>query len=164
MMQCALWLIPRQILLKSGLWDERLSLINDFEFFTRVLLASDHVLFEPRGCLYYRSGIRGSLSATRHRKAAESAYLSITLGVDRLLSIDSGVAARRASANMLQGFCYQFYVDFPDLTNKAEERIIALGGSDFSLPGGKILKILGAFLGWKNAKQIQAYIYAHRSR
>ncbi|RYE47757.1 MAG: glycosyltransferase family 2 protein, partial [Sphingobacteriales bacterium] len=44
MMQCGLWLIPREILAISGLWDERLSLINDFDFFIRVILASQKVL------------------------------------------------------------------------------------------------------------------------
>lgn len=159
-MQCAIWLIPREILLKCGLWDERLSLINDFEFFTRVLLASERVLFVKEGCLYYRSGIGGSLSATATRKAAESAFLSLTLGVDQLLSVDASEEVRRACANMLQGFCYQFYTSFPDLTQKTEERIKSLGGSDYALPGGKVLKLLCGLVGWKKAKRIQAFIYS----
>ncbi len=47
MMQCALWLIPRAVLERSGLWDERLSLINDFEFFARVLCHASEVRFAP---------------------------------------------------------------------------------------------------------------------
>lgn len=61
MMQCALWLIPRPILVQCGGWDEELSLINDFEFFARVLCHAKEVLFTPDAVLYYRSGISGSL-------------------------------------------------------------------------------------------------------
>ena len=40
MYQCALWLVPRALLDQVGGWDERLSLINDFEFFPRRGLAT----------------------------------------------------------------------------------------------------------------------------
>ena len=49
MMQAGIWLIPRAVALRAGPWDERLSLINDFEYFTRVAAcrAAGAVL---RGC------------------------------------------------------------------------------------------------------------------
>src|SRR5262249_21883848 len=65
MMQCRLWLIPKRILEVSGLWDERLSLINDFEFITRVLCHADAVLFTAGARLHYRSGLLNSLSQTK---------------------------------------------------------------------------------------------------
>src|ERR1700754_526821 len=80
MLQCALWLIPRRILEVSGLWNETLSLINDFEFFIRVLLCARELRFTDDAILYYRSGLAQSLSATTSAKGAESAYHSINLG------------------------------------------------------------------------------------
>lgn len=56
MMQCGMFLIPRSILEKSGLWDESLSLINDFEFFPRVLLHAQQILFAKNAIVYYKIG------------------------------------------------------------------------------------------------------------
>src|SRR5207247_10763096 len=65
MMQPGLFLTPRPVLERSGLWDETLSLIDDFEFFARVLCHSSEVRFAPEARLYYRSGIEGSLSGSQ---------------------------------------------------------------------------------------------------
>lgn len=109
MMQCGLWLIPRNVLQKSGLWDERLSLINDFDFFIRVLLSSEKILFANDSILYYRSGIENSLSGEKSRKAMESAYLSTKLGVETILSHENSPRTRRVCADMFQLWKYEFY-------------------------------------------------------
>ena len=70
MMQPGLFLIPRPVLERAGLWDETLSLIDDFEFFARVLCHSSEVRFAPGARLYYRSGIKGSLSGMKTPRAA----------------------------------------------------------------------------------------------
>src|ERR1041384_1291199 len=65
MMFPALWLIPMPIVRAAGPWREDLSLADDTEYFTRVLLAADRVLFCERACARYRSGISGSLSGRK---------------------------------------------------------------------------------------------------
>src|SRR5207249_11804980 len=130
MLQCALGLIPRAILKASGGWDERLSLINDFEFFARVLCHSSEVRFTAGARLFYRSGLSGSLSGTRSPRAAESAFRSLMLGTAHLLAKRQDAAARCSCANVLQDFIYTFFPDHRDLRLQIAARVKELGGSD----------------------------------
>lgn len=154
MMQCGLWLIPRALLEKTGEWDERLSLINDFEFFARVLCEAREVLFTPRCPMHYRSGVPGSLSGTKSDKAIESAYLSASIGVDHLLAKRSDERAKRACANIMQDFAYTFYPARPDLTIQAERRARELGGADVEPGGGRKFHLARRLLGWKTARRL----------
>lgn len=158
MMQCALWLIPRKILESSGLWDERLSLINDFEFFIRVLLTSNEILFTEDALLYYRSAINGSLSRQKTRKALESAYLSIALGIEHLLSFENSPRVRKVCADYFQLWKYDFYPNHPDLFCAAEKGIEELGGSQTEFPAGGLTKLFTVFLGWKTTKKFKAVL------
>lgn len=155
MMQCGLWLIPREILDTSGGWDESLSLINDFEFFTRVLCHANHVLFVPEATLYYRSGLSSSLSGQKSRAAWESAFNSLMRGTSYLLERQNDFQALRSCANILQNYVYSVYPDCPDLRFQATKRISELGGSDLAMPAGPRLRAVQRLLGWKAAKRLQ---------
>ena len=48
------WLTPMAIIEKAGLWNEKLSLDDDGEFFCRVVLAADGVKYSEKGFSYYR--------------------------------------------------------------------------------------------------------------
>ncbi len=159
MMQCAIWLIPRNILEKSGLWDERLSLINDYEFFIRVLLHAKAVRYTRGAKLYYRSGVSNSLSRTKSRKALESAFLSVSLGTRWLLQAENSERTRRVSADVFQVWAYNFFPSCLDLCLKAEEAVKTLGGSKVRISGGRVLKLLTGICGWKTAKFIQNTFY-----
>ena len=65
MMHGAAWLLPRDIVEKAGPWDTRLSLINDFDYFSRVILASQGIVFCKAARTYYRSGLDSSLSGQK---------------------------------------------------------------------------------------------------
>lgn len=158
MMQCALWLIPREVLDRSGLWDEQLSLINDFDFFVRVLLAANDVLYCPEAVLYYRSGISSSLSGQKTRRAYESACRSIEKGVDSMLAFEDSERVRKVSANSFQIWKYEFYPQQMDLYRKAEARIKKLGGSDYPFPAGGKTKLVASLVGWKAAKRFRRYL------
>jgi glycosyltransferase involved in cell wall biosynthesis len=155
MMQCGLCLIPRPILERSGGWDESLSLINDFEFFARVLCNTNEVLFTPEATLYYRSGLQGSLSGQKSRKAVESAFHSLLKGTAHLLERRSNPQARLSCANVLQDFIYTYYPDHPDLRALIQQRISELGGSDLEVSGGPRFHQLRRLVGWKAAKRVQ---------
>jgi glycosyltransferase involved in cell wall biosynthesis len=157
MMQCALWLIPRRVLDQSGLWDERLSLINDFEFFARVLCFASEIRFTPGARLYYRSGIQGSLSGQKSRKAVESAFLSLTDGTSHVLSRRQDAAAKLACANVLQDFIHTYYPQHADLQKKMVERIKELGGSNLPPSGPPRFQMLRRLIGWKLARRVQQW-------
>jgi glycosyltransferase involved in cell wall biosynthesis len=157
MMQCALWLIPRPILEHSGLWDERLTLINDFEFFARVLLNASQIVYTPGARMFYRSGIPSSLSARRSRKAVESAFLSLTLGTGHLLKVEDSARTRRACANLLQDFEYTYFPDHADLRAAARKRVSELGGADLSPDGPPRFHRLRQLVGWRLARRAQHF-------
>jgi len=161
MQQCAIWLIPRQILERSGPWDERLSLINDFEFFTRVLLHSDGVRFTPGARVYYRTGHGQTLSGRVDREAADSQIDSIWLATQHLLDEENSSRTRLAAANRLQGFVYDWYPLYPDLCEKAEQRIESLGGSDISPDGPPAFQVLRRVVGWRLARRVERFAKRH---
>jgi glycosyltransferase involved in cell wall biosynthesis len=157
MQQCAIWLIPRQILERSGQWNEGLSLINDFEYFTRVLLSSDGIRFASGARVYYRSGHGETLSGRVDREALESELDSICLATDHLLDEEDSPRTRLAAANRLQEFVYDWYPLHPDLREEAEKRIEALGGSDISPDGPPGFQVLRRVVGWKVARRIERF-------
>lgn len=155
MMQPGMFLIPKKILDKSGGWDEELTLIDDFEFFARVLCHSKEVLFTPEAILYYRSGISGSLSGQKSCRAIESQYHSLLRGVGHLLARRQDPAAMLSCANILQDFIYTYYPDHSDLRNHLEIRIQELGGSNLQPDGPPRFQNLRKCIGWKAAKITQ---------
>ncbi len=155
MMQAALWLIPRPVLERSGLWDESLTLINDFEFFARVLCHASDVRFTPGAPLYYRSGLSNSLSGRKDRKAVESAFRSLMEGTAHVLAKRSDETARLACANMLQDFVYTYYPEHSDLIERIGRRVHELGGADLAPSGPPRFEQLRRVVGWKVARRIQ---------
>lgn len=155
MMHGAAWLIPRHIADRAGGWNESLSLINDFDYFSRVLLASEGVKFCWGAKTYYRSGIVGNLSSAKARPALESAFLSLELGTSRLIEREDSSRTRHACATAFQRFIYSTYPDAPDLVQQAEEKVRSLGGSQLKPDGGWLFKLFAQTLGWKTAKKMQ---------
>jgi GT2 family glycosyltransferase len=155
MTQCGMFLMPRAVLADVGGWDERLTLIDDFEFYARVIAASAGIRYAPGARLYYRSGLGGSLSGTRSRKAVESALLSLMLGTRHLLASEDSPRTRRACANVLQDFDYAYYPAHADLREKVRARIADLGGSDLAPDGPPGFQRLRRLVGWRAARRVQ---------
>ncbi len=155
MTQPGMFLIPRLLVEKAGGWDERLSLNDDFEFFARVLLNCEEILYTPGARLRYRSGLDGSLSGQKSRKAVESAFNSLIWGTQHLLDAESSERTRRASANLLQDFVYTYYPNHKDLLTSANERIEQLGGSDLAPDGPPKFQLLRGLIGWRLARRIE---------
>lgn len=158
MMQCALWLIPRNVLGRAGLWNEKLNLINDFEFIIRVLLSSQEVKFTDNAILYYRSGMENSLSKLKTRKGAESAFNSISFGTNHMLNHENSNRVKNIAADCFQNFVYTFFPYHRDLIYKAENRIIQLGGSKIPFPAGGYTHFIANILGWRLTKILKSLI------
>lgn len=161
MMQCGQYLLPRSLIERTGTWNEHLSLIDDFEFFTRVTLASDGVLFTPGVPLLYRSSIAGSLSARRSARAWHSAARSALLGAGYLLEAEDSPRTRAAAAKVLQEIVYSMYPSVPDEVTALEQRIAALGGSPLHAQGGKVFQFASHVFGWKAARWLQILAGRH---
>lgn len=164
MMHGAAWLIPRPIVEKAGPWNQDLSLINDFDYFSRVLLASQGVKFCWGAKTYYRSGLNNNLSGARSRKALESAFQSLMLGTNALLAEENSPRTRHASATAFQRFIYATYPDALDLVELAAAKVRAFGGTDLKPGGGKVFQALAHTIGWKSTKKFQKFYYHWKSQ
>ncbi|MBD2493036.1 glycosyltransferase family 2 protein [Nostoc sp. FACHB-280] len=159
MMHGAAWLIPRHIAERAGNWNEKLSLINDFDYFSRILLNSKGVKFCQGARTYYRSGNSNSLSGSKSRRAWESAFLALELGTSNLLAKEDSPRTRHACATVFQRFIYEVYPDAPDLQKIAQDKVQKFGGSELQASGGPMFKLLSSCLGWQTAKKMQRFVY-----
>jgi glycosyltransferase involved in cell wall biosynthesis len=151
-------LIARKVVLSAGLWDENLSLNDDFEFFTRIFSKSTMIKYNDDALFYYRSGI-GGLSSKFTNDALNSYYSSLELSFKNVLALypnDKKVA--HACANLWQIFVYSVYPNRMDLTSAAKNQIYNLGGAAIDFPAGGITKVLTKLFGWKIIKRIKHLI------
>lgn len=155
-----MWLIPKSMLATAGGWDERLSFDNDYEFSTRLLLASDGVRFASDAKFFYRKGVQSSMTQGFDRSAMESAYLAGMQATERILAYENSERTRRMCADRLQKRLFQFYPEYPELAREIERRISELGGSKLVLQGGPVLRFLRGFMPWKMIRRLQ--VTAHR--
>ena len=160
MLQCAIILIPRELIEKAGLWDERLILFNDTEFFNRIIIHSKGIKFSKGARLYYRSGMLNSISAGRKRKFYESTYLATNLIAQQLLAIEDSPRIRKLISNTFFMQYYHMYPRYSDLINKHEESINYFGFGDMKPYGGPVYLFLEKIIGWKNAMTMQYYLYS----
>lgn len=164
MYQCALWLIPRALLERAGGWDIRLGLINDLEFFTRLVLASGGVVHTPGARLCYRSGLPGSLSRQTSERALRSAHLSCRLAVASILAAEDSPRTRRICADTLQTLAQSYYPAGRRLMNDALAEARRLGGSSIRPGGGAAFRLLSHLLGWKAALIVRHHLLVPLSR
>lgn len=158
MTQPGIFLIPRNILEKAGLWNENLSLFDDFEFMARVICNSRYVLFCKDAILMYRSGLGNNLSAKKSGNHMKSAFDSLKLGIEKILEVKNDSRSRLACANAYQRWAYQFHPYHLELCLKTEKEIKRLGGSNINLGGGKMFIFFSQVMGWKNAKKLKMYL------
>lgn len=73
------YLIPRQLVLKSGLWNTELSINQDAEYFTRIMLNSDFILNVENCYVLYREHDGVRISGRKDKSDIESFILSLNL-------------------------------------------------------------------------------------
>ncbi len=149
MMHPAAWLVPRDLVEAAGPWDERLTLNDDGEYFSRVVLASQGIRFSESGRTYYRSRLRSSLSQRADSAALRSLFLSIELFAAHLQAAEDSPRVRRSLANYYQRFIFTAYPEVPDLVHAAADRGATLGGATIEPEMGRRTAVLARVLGWK---------------
>ncbi len=164
MVQCGLWLIPRTILNKSGLWDERLSLINDTEFFCRLLPYARQLRFSDKGITHYRTNFKGnSLSKDLSEKGIRSALFSIDLMSEWLLKIEKSERIKKIIANS-----YVLILEWSFPKQIVYSKIIERRLANYPLSyiqhtrSGKIYNSIMTLFGWKVAARLSKMYYRIR--
>ena len=161
MMATAAWLVPRSLAERAGPWDSGLghNPIDDMEYFSRVLLEAEQVLFCPEARVFYRSGLPGSLSRRRTDAAWQAIFQSFHLAIDRLLAREDSPRTRHAGAMTLQRLVYECYPRLPALRAAAEAKVRALGGCELRPDAGPWRRRLQRLIGWKATKRLHDWRY-----
>lgn len=155
MMFPALWLIPNGLIKRIGPWREDLTLNNDAEYFTRLLLAARRVLFCPDAQCYYRSGHATSLSATKTAAAWSSQFKVLDLCEGYVLARENSERMRRAFSLSWQHMAHGCYPYAPDLAESALRRAARLHEIRIRPDGGSMFRIASRLLGWRLARRLQ---------
>jgi glycosyltransferase involved in cell wall biosynthesis len=155
MMFPALWLIPMEVVRKAGPWDESLSLADDAEYFTRILLASDRVLFCDGARCHYRSGIVGSLSGHKSPAAWRSQFRVTSLCEQYMRAREDSDRVRRDFSLSWQHLAHSCYPYDRAMAEMAMERARALHPVSIRPGGGVAFKVVSRLFGWRLARRLQ---------
>ena len=155
MMFPAIWLIPRPIADAAGPWNESLSVGDDGEYFTRILLSSDQVLFCPGARCHYRSNVFGSLSGRKSSKAWTSHYRVLELCAQHVRTREDSERMRRGFALSWQHLAHSCYPYDAKLSARALTQAQALHSVTVQPSGGRAFKIASRIIGWRFARKLQ---------
>jgi len=158
------WLTPRHLIKQSGSWDEELLKDQDGEFFARVLLNSNGIVYTPEAKSYYRKHVSGSnIASKKQQPHIESNLKSTQLKEQYLLETTNTPRARKAIATQYKHVAIEAWPQFRDISTVALKKCKQLGGSGY-LPvlGGKTIEFIKKTMGWKIAKSIS--YYGHQSK
>lgn len=150
-----LFLIPRSLILKTEGWNENLSLIDDFEYFPRLLLTSEKIIFNNTAIYFYRAGNAGSLSNSTSKTAALSAFNAIKLTTKTLLTYENSERVKLVLAKYIKQWIYNFYPNEMQLYTLLLKDWGNLTDRKYSPTNGGLTHILDRIIGWKLTKKIK---------
>ncbi|MBS9525597.1 glycosyltransferase family 2 protein [Litoribacter alkaliphilus] len=122
------WLVPREILIKSGKWDESLCLNQDGDFFSRVILASGLLKYDKSAKGYYRKPKKNNISIRKDQEASKSLYKTFENYQNNIFKVDQGKKVKRGLIKNYEHFIYRMNAISPELCCQAFEKIKALFG------------------------------------
>jgi hypothetical protein len=153
------WLTPRSLFDQAGSWNEQLSYNDDPEFFARVLLNADKIVFCEEAKSYYRRGVDASLGSRKDKQALESQLISLELVTDHLLQHEDSQRVREAVAFAFSKYIYSLYPGYPQLRKRARTVLDQLGiKPEYNFSNNTAAK-LEKVLGWKTTKWLK-HIYS----
>jgi glycosyltransferase involved in cell wall biosynthesis len=155
MMYPALWLIPRKLVNVAGPWCTEFTMDNEAEYFTRVLLKADRVLFCEGARTYYRSGIRGSVSGQKSPQAWESQFKVLDMCEGRVLERENSDRMRRGFSLAWQTVAHASYPYAPKVAERALARAESLHPIRIRPDGGRAFKVASRLVGWRLARRMQ---------
>ena len=155
MMQPATYLTHRSLIEKAGPWDENLTINQDGEFFARVLMHADQLLYEPKGKVLYRTPGETNVSQQKSEKAMKSLLASYQCYEREVLKFEDSERVRIALKKVYQKFIYDVFPQYPHLIKETEAFIKILGVSKKTYIMGPKFQKLSRILGFKNALRLK---------
>jgi glycosyltransferase involved in cell wall biosynthesis len=157
-MQTATWLVSRDLTEAAGPWDTRLLGDDDGEYFCRVLLASDGVLFVPEARVYYRATPNSLSYIGRSTRKIEAQWRSMEMHVGYLRSLEESDRVRAACVTYLQNWLFNFYPERLDIVEQARAMAKSLGGRLVTPSLSWKYSWIKAVFGWYPAKLAQVWL------
>ncbi len=125
------YLTHRKLVERAGRWNENLSNNDDAEFFTRILVEANSLVFEPKSQVYYRKNDTNSLSNYSNHEKVSSVIQSWELIEQHLkdaFAKDKFTYVENAKARLFRNINWEnpdLIKDFPKFFNKQlkEKRI-----------------------------------------
>jgi glycosyltransferase involved in cell wall biosynthesis len=155
-MSPAVWLVSRSLTERVGPWDERLSLNDDGEYFSRVIAASELVKFVQEAKCYYRLSGLNQLSRSSSESSRQSFWLSIQLCIACLIYLEDSERTRLAALSRLQSYVESFFPEEAGHFREVNELAIKLGGELPVLRLNQSKNILNSLFGPKLTKKTLA--------
>ncbi len=159
--QTSIWLTPRKLIERAGKWDETLTINQDGEFFCRVLLKAKAIKFCGEAKVFYRSGIKSSISQQKRSKAKLD---SLKRSFDSYVNQTKGKEARWLKKGLARNYmtvAIDAYPIYKDLSIEALNKANALYDvNQVELPvfGGRVIEFVKNNFSWKLAR-ICAHYY-----
>ncbi|MEX2591928.1 MAG: glycosyltransferase family A protein [Anditalea sp.] len=155
MMADSSWLTSRNLVELAGPWDESLTINQDGEFFMRVLLKSEKVIFDSKSKAYYRTLNETSVSKQQSYLAAQSLLASFRKYQIEILNVEDTKSVRLALKRVYMKFIYDVYPMFPDLLKNAKDLMWKLDVNEKIFIGGPKFQILSMLIGFENALRLK---------
>lgn len=155
MVQPNSWLTPISLINKVGNWNEELSVDDDGEFFCRIILASDGLIYSKNGLNYYRQLKNGNnLSNRKSLVAFQSKVKSIELKHKYL--------RQRSNSFVIDQIIGRFYwengiLSFPnfrELSSYCLKQAKNLNYKNSKYPGGRTSNLINKYVGWRITRLI----------
>lgn len=151
----SIWLTPREIINKVGKWNEELLINQDGEFFCRVILNSSCILYCKEAIAYYRINPKGITQSIRTKEKVASQLCSYQLCEKHLTPYFNDINAKKAIGNLYLKFIYFHHGKYSEIVQQAWDAFEKLDiGKPWAI-GGKTLRLLSSFFGFKAALQIK---------
>ena len=156
MMIPAGWLGSKKLFETIKPWDDSLLINQDGEYFTRAIVASAGVIFEPQSRVYYRSELHESVSQFKPHKAP-SLFASIESYEKSILQLGNDSAIKTLISNQYMGFIYRVYPLVPELRKKARAKIKHYGKPTRrnDVAESKVARLICVIFGWKFLVQLR---------
>lgn len=143
----AVWLVSRKLTDRAGLWDQRLTLDDDGEYFSRVISASQEVKFVAAARSFYRQANQKSISKTVNHSSCLSLLRAYRLAIGRFLALEDSERTREAVLRHLQANFIYFYPEDEELSEELRQFARDLGGTltppEFSSKYALVQRCLG---------------------
>lgn len=158
------WLASRRLTEEIGPWDERLTLDDDGEYFSRMVAACEGVRFVGEAASYYRQANVNSLSKTYTYRACQSLLLSKRLSIGYLLGLENSPRTRAAAMEFLQWGMICFFPEKTDLLRELDKLSAELGGTLTPPHLSRKYFLVRKIFGWQAAKNLALTLPQYKRR